>query len=173
MVEDLLVIPDIEAASLRMKYKELNLKNVIETSILSTSSADTNLFNVDIQEPLKNIYSDEDRLIQIFINLLENAVKYSKENTPIEIKAFSDDEFVTLKVKNEADKIDEKTLQMLFEKFTRVEANLTRTTRGTGLGLFIVKGLIETMGGKITLKSDDGFEVTFTIPTYKGQDNAD
>ena len=62
---------------------------------------------------------------------------------------------------------------MLFEKFTRVEANLTRTTRGTGLGLFIVKGLIETMGGRISLKSDDGFEVTFTIPTYKGQDNAD
>lgn len=173
MVEDLLVIPDIEAASLRMNYKELNLKNVIETSILSTSSADTNLFNVDIQEPLKNIYSDEDRLIQIFINLLENAVKYSKENTPIEIKAFSDDEFVTVKVKNEADKIDEKTLKMLFEKFTRVEANLTRTTRGTGLGLFIVKGLIETMGGRISLKSDDGFEVIFTIPTYKGQDNAD
>ena len=66
--------------------------------------------------------------------------------------------------------IDKDNLNSLFDKFTRADNNLTRTTRGTGLGLFIVKGLVETMGGSVSLSADDGFEVTFTIPIYKGQD---
>ena len=56
----------------------------------------------------------------------------------------------------------------MFEKFTRIDSELTRTTRGTGLGLFIVKGLVETMGGHISLNADNGFTVRFTIPIYKG-----
>ena len=82
-----------------------------------------------------------------------------------------DSDFVIIKIRNEADYIDEKTLNDLFKKFIRIDSNLTRTTRGTGLGLFIVKGLVETMGGKISLNSNDGFAVTFSLPTYKGQDN--
>ncbi len=169
MVEDLLVIPDIESATLRMNYKEVNLKNIIETSILSTSKADTSIFEVNIQEPIKSLYSDEDRLIQIFINLLENALKYSKEDTTIKIFASTDEDFATITIHNEAEAIDEDILNELFEKFTRIDSDLTRTTRGTGLGLFIVKGLVETMGGTISLSAKNGFDVIFTIPTYKGQ----
>ncbi len=172
MVEDLLVIPDIESATLRINYREINLKNIIETSILSTSKADTTIFEVNVKEPIKTLYSDEDRLIQIFINLLENALKYSKEDTKIQIYASTNNDYATIKIHNEADFIDEKNLNELFEKFTRLDSNLTRTTRGTGLGLFIVKGLVETMGGKVFLSAANGFEVTFTIPTYKGQNYA-
>ncbi len=172
MVEDLLVIPDIESATLRINLTEVNLKNAIETSILSTIKGEDNLFVVNVQEDIKPLYADEDRLIQILINLLENALKYSKENTKINLVAFSDEDFATIKVTNEADYIDAETLNNLFEKFTRLDSDLTRTTRGTGLGLFIVKGLIETMGGKVNLNSYDNlFEVVFTIPVYKGQDD--
>ena len=170
MVEDLLVIPDIESATLRMDYKEVNLKNAFETSVLSTSKADESNFDIDVDENI-SLYTDEDRLIQILVNLLENALKYSKENTPIDIKTFCDNDFATIKIHNEAEVIEEDKLNELFEKFTRVDSNLTRTTRGTGLGLFIVKGLVETMGGEISLSSKDGFEVSFTLPLYKGQDN--
>jgi len=171
MVEDLLVIPDIESSTLRMDYKELNIKNIIETSILSTSKIDTSIFDVNINEQIPTIYSDEDRLTQIFINLLENALKYSKENSQISINVDNDNDFATIKIRNEFEYIDKKTLNALFSKFTRLDSDLTRTTRGTGLGLFIVKGLVETMGGKISLNADNGFEVTFTVPLYKGQDN--
>ena len=170
MVEDLLVIPDIEAASLRMEYKEVNLKNALETSIFSTSKADEENFNINVDENIM-LYADEDRVIQILINLLENALKYSKENSPVDINAFCDENFATIKVRNDADYIDESKLNELFEKFTRIDSNLTRTTRGTGLGLFIVKGLVETMGGKISLSANNGVEVTFTMPLYKGQQN--
>lgn len=171
MVEDLLVIPDIESATLRMNFAETNIKNIIETSISYTSKTDNSLFDAEIPEDIPTVYSDEDRLIQIMVNLLENALKYSKENTPISIKAFCDEDFVSIKIHNEAEIIEEEKLNELFEKFTRVDSNLTRTTRGTGLGLYIVKGLVENMGGNISLSSNDGFEVTFTIPVYKGQDN--
>ena len=172
MVEDLLVIPDIESATLRMNFTEINIKNIIETSISYTSKTDISIFNTETPENIPSVYSDEDRLIQIMVNLLENALKYSKENTPITIKTSFNDDFVSIKIHNEAEEIiEEKKLNELFEKFTRIETNLTRTTRGTGLGLFIVKGLVENMGGNISLNSKDGFEVTFTIPVYKGQDN--
>ena len=170
MVEDLLVIPDIESATLRMDYKEVNLKDVIDISILSTTKAEDLELNLDI-DVSSNIYADEDRLVQVLINLLENAIKYSKENTPITISANQDDDFATIKIHNESEFIDEKTLNSLFGKFSRLESDLTRTTRGTGLGLFIVKGLVETMSGQITLNADNGFTVTFTMPLYKGQDN--
>ena len=170
MVEDLLVIPDIEAASLRMDYKEVNLKNALDTSVLSTSKADESVFNINIDENI-NLYADEDRLIQVLINLLENALKYSKEDTNIDISAEADGDFAKIKVHNEAEFIEEVKLNELFEKFTRVDSHLTRTTRGTGLGLFIVKGLVETMGGKISLSAKDGFTVSFSLPLYKGQDN--
>ena len=75
-----------------------------------------------------------------------------------------------IKIQNEAEYIKPEILNKLFDKFARVEDNLTRTTRGTGLGLFIVKGIVETMGGKISLSADNGFEVTFTVPIYNGQD---
>lgn len=169
MVEDLLVIPDIESSTLRMDYKKVNLKNAIDTSVLSTSKADESIFNINVDENI-NIYADEDRVIQILINLLENALKYSKEGTTIDIFAQNDSDIATIKIHNEAEFIEEVKLNELFEKFTRVDSNLTRTTRGTGLGLFIVKGLVETMGGNVSLDASNGFEVKFTLPIYKGQD---
>ncbi len=167
MVEDLLVIPDIESATLRMNFSEVNLKNVVDTGILSTSKGESENFVTDIPDDLPSVYADEDRLVQIFVNLLENAVKYSKENTKIVTSAYCDENFAYIKVHNESEPIPKEKLDTLFEKFARVETDLTRTTRGTGLGLFIVKGLVETMGGKISLSADNGFDVKFSVPLFK------
>lgn len=170
MVEDLLVIPDIESATLRMNYAQVNFKNALDTSILSTTTSDISIFNVNIPEDIPFLYCDEDRLIQILINLLENSLKYSKPNTKINISAFEKGNFLDITVHNEAEFINLERLDNLFEKFARVEDNLTRTTRGTGLGLFIVKGIVETMGGEISLSAQNGFDVNFTIPIYRNQD---
>ena len=171
MVEDLLVIPDIESATLRMNFSEVNLKDVVDTSILSTTKGDTGSFLVDIPEDMPTVYADKDRLIQIFVNLLENANKYAKENTNIVTSAYCDENFAYIKVHNEAEPIPKEKLDTLFEKFARVETNLTRTTRGTGLGLFIVKGLVENMGGSISLNADNGFDVKFSIPLFKEKED--
>ena len=101
------------------------------------------------------ILADADRIEQVFVNLIENAVKYGKENSPIILESEIQDDKLIISVKNEYDLIPREKLKTLFDKFTRVDDSTTRTTRGTGLGLFIVKGLVEAMNGEIRLYSNE------------------
>jgi len=164
MVDDLLVVPEIESDFLRVFQSEVDLKEVFENAILSMQQKQHRVINLDISENSPFVWADPDRVFQIVINLLENAMKYSPENSEINIKAFQEENFFVIKIRNECPPIEEHKLQHLFDKFARLEDDLTRTTRGTGLGLFIVRGLIHAMGGKIFLSSKDGFEVNFTLP---------
>ena len=77
-----------------------------------------------------------------------------------------------IKVSNQADFIDKQTLHSLFDKFIRIDDKTTRTTRGTGLGLYIVKGLVEAMNGNVHLKStpENVFSVKVTLPIYKEEE---
>lgn len=103
--------------------------------------------------------------------MLENAVKYSEEGATITVESIEKDKFAKVYVKNPCEVIPEKQLQKLFEKFTRIDDKTTRTTRGTGLGLFIVKGLVEAMNGEIKISStkNDGFVVEIKLPFFKGE----
>lgn len=165
MVEDLLVIPDIESASIKVFPQEVALKDSIDNVLSSMVNAPERQFEIDIPENLGLIYADPDRLEQIIINLIENAMKYSESNIKIQAKQLPND--IEISIENKCETIDQKKLNTLFDKFTRMDDSTTRTTRGTGLGLFIVKGLIETMEGKIRITSDNNFKVTFTLPMAK------
>ena len=167
LVDDLLVVPEIESDFLRVFPSEIDLKEVFESCILSIQQKQHMVINLEVAENLPFIWADPDRVTQIVINLLDNAVKYSPENSEIDIKISQEadaENYAVIKIKNESEPIEEERLQRLFDKFERIEDDLTRTTRGTGLGLFIVRGLIQAMGGKISLFSKDGFEVNFTLP---------
>ena len=111
---------------------------------------------INIKDDFPMVLADKGRLEQVFVNLLENAVKYAYPNTIIGIETKIEDDKAVIYVKNECDVIPKEKLQKLFDKFVRLDDNTTRTTRGTGLGLFIVKGLVEAMNGKIELSSTDG-----------------
>ena len=99
--------------------------------------------------------ADNDRIEQVFVNLIENAIKYSKENSPITLDYEIREDMLVVSVQNDYDVIPREKLKTLFDKFTRVDDSTTRTTRGTGLGLFIVKGLVEAMNGEIRLYSNE------------------
>ncbi len=168
MVEDLLVIPDIEGARLNIKIDTVNLEEVAQISLNSLKDVENSNIDIDIPQNFPLIYADKDRLEQILINLLENAKKYAYEDSKITLAAYAKegDDIAYIKVENSADYIKKEDLDTLFDKFTRIDDQTTRTTRGTGLGLFIVKGLIEAMGGKIRLNSspDNRFTVSLTLP---------
>lgn len=164
LVDDLLVVPEIESEFLRIFPTEVDLKDVFENTLLSVHKTGERTINLDIPEEVPLVYADADRVFQIAVNLVENAMKYSPENSEINIKVFEEGDFVKVKIKNESEPISEDKLQKLFDKFSRIEDDLRRTTRGTGLGLFIVRGLVHAMKGEISLSSEDGFEVTFTLP---------
>jgi len=165
LVDDLLVVPEIESELLRVFPQNVNLNDILEDCVLSVQHKQTRKINLEIEEDIPGVYADPDRLTQVVINLFDNAIKYSPEGSAINvIVSRTPDNAAIIKIKNESDPIPEEKLKKLFEKFTRLDEDLTRTTRGTGLGLFIVKGLINAMGGEIALNADDGFEVSFTVP---------
>lgn len=109
------------------------------------------------------VIADKGRLEQVFVNLYENAIKYSYPDSPIIVTVEQHDNKAVIEVKNNCDIIPEKKLKTLFDKFVRLDDEMTRTTRGTGLGLFIVKGLVEAMDGTIELSSDEDFGFCATI----------
>lgn len=171
LIEDLLTIPDIEGMRLRTVISNIWINEVFEQSELLLRKRDGHEIIVNLADDFPQIYADKGRLEQVFVNLYENAIKYSYPDTPIIVDTAVNGDKVVIKVKNKCDKISPKKLNSLFEKFVRLDDEMTRTTRGTGLGLFIVKGLVEAMEGTITLTSDDeyGFCATIVLHTAKSE----
>lgn len=167
MVEDLLVVPDIEGARIRTALEPLWLNKIITSAIALVSNEEKEIIN-NIPEDFPLVMADKDRLEQVFVNLLENAEKYANENTPIIVDSVIEGTYAKIYIKNKCEVVPEEKLQKLFEKFTRIDDKTTRTTRGTGLGLFIVKGLIQAMNGEIKLFSNeqDGFVVEIKLAGY-------
>ena len=169
MIEDLLVIPDIEGAKLNINSEPVNLLNIVEASIYSVKNIETRETENNIPNDFPLIYADKDRLEQVMINLIGNAEKYSYPDTPITINAYVIEDKAIIEVSNQADYIDKETLDTLFDKFIRIDDKTTRTTRGTGLGLYIVKGLLEAMNGSVELISEPEniFRVKIILPLYQ------
>lgn len=154
LIEDLLTIPDIEGMRLRTDIESVYLPEVFETSRILVKNKDNKEIVINIAEDFPNVSGDKTRLEQVFVNLIENAVKYAKPDTSIVVDTAVVNGKAKVFVKNDCDVIPPKQLKRLFEKFVRLDDNTTRTTRGTGLGLFIVKGLVEAMDGTIELHSN-------------------
>lgn len=158
LIEDLLTIPDIEGMRLRTVNTNVWLHEVLEQSELLLRNKNGHEIIVNMSPDFPQVFADKGRLEQVFVNLFENAVKYSYPDTPIIVDVQHVEDKAVIKVKNRCDEIPKKKLKTLFEKFVRLDDNMTRTTRGSGLGLFIVKGLVEVMDGSIELLSDnEGF----------------
>ena len=113
------------------------------------------------------ISGDSEKLQQILINIIENACKYSNENTTVSVTTQSDDKSVSILIEDEGAGIEMKYADKIFEKFSRIDNPLTQKTQGSGLGLFITKSLTEKMNGKISFKNaDKGTVFTVKFPQY-------
>lgn len=165
LIEDLLTIPDIEGMRLRTNIETVYMPEVFETAKILVKNKENKQIVINISEDFPNVSGDKTRLEQVFVNLIENAVKYAKPDSVITVDTAILENKAKFFVKNECDVIPPKQLKKLFEKFVRLDDNTTRTTRGTGLGLFIVKGLVEAMNGTIELHSDEeiGFCAEVTL----------
>ena len=171
LVEDLLNVSRIEQNRLAVNSKVVNL-----VDILASLEAE---FEFRIQEKglkfklikegnLPKVWADEDKLRQVLVNLIGNAVKYTKQGEIELIAKIEDAKFVTLNVKDTGFGMDAKEREGLFEKFYRIQGKETKGIVGTGLGLWITKQLVELMGGKIYVDSIKhvGSQFYFTVPIY-------
>lgn len=120
-------------------------------------------------DSLDEIIGDKNELLSALMNLLDNAVKYSKEHIKVSIRARNlDKQNIIIRIRDEGIGIPESELKRVFKRFYRVANLTTQKKKGTGLGLFIVQSIIKNHGGKITAESDgEGKGSVFTIKLPK------
>ena len=172
LITDLLELSKIEKQAMPLKISEVNVNEIIEnsTQTISKFARDKNI-TLHLPDDKNPVYveADIDRLGQIVLNLVANAVNYTSDNGDIYIDAEERSSTVVLRVRDTGMGIPEEALDRLFERFYRVDKARSRHSGGTGLGLAIVKHLVESHDGKIYVKSVEGAGSTFTVELPKTQ----
>lgn len=169
LVENMLAVTKVSSSKDILIFKETSITPIVNTavSIIKNQYKNRN-FEVDIDSKTPTILVDRDKFMQVMTNLIENAAKYSDENSTIKIKSgfCKNCEFVSIKVIDNGVGISEDDYEKIFTKFSRIDNPLTRKVQGSGLGLYITKNLVEKMKGEISVNSKDGettFEVRFPV----------
>jgi two-component system phosphate regulon sensor histidine kinase PhoR len=114
------------------------------------------------------INGDPDRLEQVLINLVDNAIKYSPAGSPVSVTVSGSAEEAQFGVTDRGIGISEDQMELIFDRFYRVDNKDARGAKGTGLGLFIVKAIVEAHGGRIWLDSTPGQGSTFHVALPRG-----
>jgi signal transduction histidine kinase len=119
--------------------------------------------------PSATLEADQDKIMQVLINLLDNAIKFTPENGTISVNAEVSEEKIKVNVSDNGIGIHPQDLDIIFHKFKQVSTGIRRTTGGTGLGLVISKTIVEMHGGEIGVSSevDNGSTFWFTLPLPK------
>jgi signal transduction histidine kinase len=173
LVENMLSVTKLQETKEDIIYKEFSIKPIIETtcSIVKNQYSDKN-FEIKIDDKTPHILADKDKFQQIMTNLIENASKYGDENSTIIVKSTYTEENVSISVINQGIEIEKSDFEKIFTKFSRIDNPLTRKVQGSGLGLYITKNLVEKMGGKISVQSENhqtAFEVTLPCANIERQ----
>lgn len=174
LINKFLDISKIEAGKIQIKRVPMQLIEVLDKVLdVNMTQAERKgiVVSVKVANDIPLVLGDRDLLEQVVLNLFSNAVKYSPENTAIEIRLTEQLDFVLCEIEDNGFGISDKALPRIFEKFYRVTDNeKVREITGTGLGLSLVKEIIEIHGGTIEVKSKlgEGSTFFFTIPKYTG-----
>ena len=169
LLNDLIDISMIESGEMRMSYRYFDI-NIFIKSIISEfvpMAEEKNIkliFNL-VKEGLQ-VFGDKDKIRQVIVNLLQNAIKYTDEGS-IEILLVEEKKFLNISVKDTGIGIPEEDLNRIFERFYRVDKARSRAVGGTGLGLAIVKHIIEAHNSKIIVQSKQGEGSTFSFKLKK------
>ncbi len=166
LVDDLLMISRLEANALEVKKKQHKISEVIAyiEDRLHKLTIKHHL-KIDISDDIPPVYIDEVRIGEVLTNLVENAVKFSEDNTNISIKAALQDKDVIITVADEGMGVPIELQEKIFERFFQGEGRKAGR-RGTGLGLAICQGIIQAHGGKIWVESKpgQGAKFYFSLP---------
>lgn len=166
MIEKLLDVAKADAGQSLIEPKPVNLEQLVQSYIDEQKSYIENrgfALDVAIDDDIPLAMVDIDSFDTILGNLVENALKYSKEERYLGISLEASDDNITLKVEDHGVGMPKKVMSHIFDKFYRAEDTLTAQTKGHGLGLSIVKSLVELNGGSISVASEVGKGSIFTV----------
>lgn len=165
ILEDLDTITQFDSDRINLKLEKLELKLLIEDIIqefkLSIEQSNKKIrINIDTDV---QIVADKKKIKQVIINLLNNSLKYGKENGKIEISASQLNHKIIIKISDDGPGIEEKHLSRIFERFYRIDESRSRHLGGSGLGLAIVKSILDAHGEPIRVNSKMGVGTTFSF----------
>lgn len=169
LIHDLLDLSLMESKKIEWEVNPLFLPQMIDQVLLKLMPQieDKKIqIKKDFPSQLPLVLGNMDRIEQVLINLLSNALLFSPPESTVEIKVWEEEKEVAVSIKDQGEGIPEKDIPHLFERFYRVEKSRSREKGGTGLGLAIAKQIIENHGGTIKVESQlqEGTVFTFTLP---------
>jgi signal transduction histidine kinase/ligand-binding sensor domain-containing protein len=169
LLNDILDISIIESGKIQLLEKEISIKKLMESTYewflhhpYLKEKPKVRLKLADSQTIRLFVKADSLRLKQVFNNLVSNAIKYTSHGI-ITLTAYKQDDNVVIRVTDTGIGIGQENLEVIFNRFHRIDDNDTNPFRGGGLGLAISKSLVELMGGKIWVKSKPGMGSTFYL----------
>jgi signal transduction histidine kinase len=171
LIENVLELSRLERDDRPVRLEAGNLADVVDelVRILSPHAERLGLtLEVEVDSDLPSVRYDHDALMQVLVNLVDNAIKFSKSaDIPrVVVQCTTEDGHVVLRVRDHGPGVPRKQLDRIFKPFYRGQRELTRTTKGTGIGLALVQGLVVRMGGHVSARNhpDGGLEVAVALP---------
>ncbi|WP_066494816.1 sensor histidine kinase [Abyssisolibacter fermentans] len=165
LIKDLSDLSSIESTDIKLNKQDIDLSkllnNVVENFIPLMMNKQI-MIEKDIETDI-HFFGDIDRLNQVFVNLLSNAYKYTEKSGKVLIKLNNKNKKITFFIQDTGIGIKKDDIPYIFERFYRGDVSRCRKTGGTGIGLTIVKALVEAHGGKIMVESEPNAGTTFMI----------
>jgi len=173
LIKDLDEISKLESGELPIKYSRFKIneliKEVFESEEIKSAKYQIKLiFKEKYNEPIY-VNADRERIRQVLVNLIDNAFKYGKANGTTSVSLFTLHQQVLVEITDDGAGIDEKNLPRLFERFYRTDASRSRQIAGSGLGLSIVKHIVEAHQQSINVRSTVGIGSTFGFTLEKAK----
>jgi len=175
LINDILDLSKVEAGKLELDYKNFELAaklNMIQNLLSPIADRKNIRIEIDIDTRITSIRADEARFAQIMYNLVDNAIKFSYENSLVKIEAREKGDMVEITVKDTGIGIKPEDQNKLFKPFSQVDSFSSKKFQGTGLGLSLVKQIVQLHGGYVWFRSKpgEGSIFAFTIPRNGDKD---
>ncbi len=166
LIGDMLDLDRMESGRMVIRMSAVDINEVLSDSVTRAASSTTVEFKADLEARLPIVTGDRDRLVQVVSNLVNNAVKYSPEGGTVTLTSRIEGAFALVSVTDTGVGIPPNEIAHVFERFRRVRSGAAQAIPGTGLGLTIVKQIVEMHGGKIWVESavGHGSAFHFTLP---------
>ena len=165
-VETILTISQLDKSNTLIDKTDIDLHKIIKDSLGHIALLVQNK-SVEIKTSFKSkktkIFGNRNHLVNVFTNILDNAIKYSKENPIIKIETLNDDKSTYVEIEDKGIGMNDNTLKMIFEKFFREQNGDVHNIKGHGLGLAYVKKIVSLHNGKISVESIEGQGTKFKI----------
>jgi signal transduction histidine kinase/DNA-binding response OmpR family regulator len=172
LVNQLLDLSKLESGKMPLEIESFNFTKLLKGIVMSFESlAEGKKLKLGFEAPEKDIYLfvDERKIVKIFYNLLSNAIKFSEEGGMVGVEIIEEDQKVFIEVSDTGKGISAEQLPFIFDRFFQADASKSHEVAGSGIGLALVKELVEIHGGSIVVESEEGKGTLFRLFFKKGK----